>query len=155
MAEVSDAIGREFQIMLRADIYTCPAPYTFLAGIHLHRLGRDALRVVAPYASKRTPLQADIVGTWKLTEVKTSQSGSYISWPFEATYASFNSDGTYYDRGYFGYGSGTWKAKGNKVSTYVDDELFITYEILSVSGNNAELKMIIDGEAIWIKCKKQ
>ena len=102
-----------------------------------------------------SPYSSDIVGTWKLTEVKTSQSGSYISWPFEATYASFNSDGTYYGRGYFGYGSGTWKAKGNKVSTYVDDELFITYEILSVSGNNAELKMIIDGEAIWIKCKKQ
>ena len=102
-----------------------------------------------------SPYSSDIVGTWKLTEVKTSQSGSYISWPFEPTYASFNSDGTYYGRGYFGYGSGTWKAKGNKVSTYVDDELFITYEILSVSGNNAELKMIIDGEAIWIKCKKQ
>ena len=102
-----------------------------------------------------SPYSSDIVGTWKLTEVKTSQSGSYISWPFEATYASFNSDGTYYGRGYFGYGSGTWKAKGNKVSTYVDDELFITYEILSVSGNNAELKMIIDGEAICIKCKKQ
>ena len=59
MAEVSDAIGREFQIMLRADIDTCPAPYTFLASIHLHRPGRDDLGVVAPYASKRTPLQED------------------------------------------------------------------------------------------------
>ena len=34
-----------------------------------------------------------IVGTWKVTEVKTSQSGSYIAWPFKATYASFKSDG--------------------------------------------------------------
>ena len=33
-----------------------------------------------------------IVGTWKLTEVKTSQSGSYIEWPFQTTYASFKSD---------------------------------------------------------------
>ena len=23
-----------------------------------------------------------IVGTWKVTEVKTSQSGSYMDWPF-------------------------------------------------------------------------
>ncbi len=32
-----------------------------------------------------------IVGTWKITEVKTSQSGSYMDWPFKTTYASFKS----------------------------------------------------------------
>ena len=102
-----------------------------------------------------SPYVSDIVGTWKLTEVKTSASGSYISWPFQATYASFNSDGTYTGRGYFGNGSGTWNLKGNTVTTYVDGELFFTYEIISVSGSNAELKMSMDGESIWIKCKKQ
>ena len=102
-----------------------------------------------------SPYVSDIVGTWKLTEVKTSASGSYISWPFQATYASFNSDGTYYGSGYFGNGSGTWNLKGNTVTTYVDGELFFTYEIISVSGSNAELKMSMDGESIWIKCKKQ
>ena len=40
-----------------------------------------------------------IVGTWKITEVKTSQSGTYINWPFKTTYASFKSDGTYYGSG--------------------------------------------------------
>ena len=102
-----------------------------------------------------SPYVSDIVGKWKLTEVKTSASGSYISWPFQATYASFNSDGTYTGRGYFGNGSGTWNLKGNTVTTYVDGELFFTYEIISVSGSNAELKMSMDGESIWIKCKKQ
>lgn len=101
-----------------------------------------------------SPYVSDIVGTWKLTEVKTSASGSYISWPFQATYASFNSDGTYTGSGYFGNGSGTWNLKGNTVTTYVDGELFFTYEIISVSGSNAELKMSMDGESIWIKCKK-
>ena len=37
-----------------------------------------------------SPYVSDIVGKWKLTEVKTSASGSYISWPFQATYASFH-----------------------------------------------------------------
>lgn len=40
-----------------------------------------------------------IVGTWKITEVKTSQSGTYINWPFKTMYASFKSDGTYYGSG--------------------------------------------------------
>lgn len=48
-----------------------------------------------------------ILGTWKLTEVKMRESGSYITWPFQTTYASFKSDGTYSGSGYFGNGSGT------------------------------------------------
>ena len=96
-----------------------------------------------------------IVGTWKITEVKTSQSGSYMDWPFKTTYASFKSDGTYYGSGYFGTGSGTWSIKGNKVNTYVGGVLYASYEIISVSSTTAELKMLIDGEAIWIQCLKE
>lgn len=96
-----------------------------------------------------------IVGTWKITEVKTSLSGTYINWPFKATYASFKSDGTYYGSGYFGNGSGTCSIKGNTVNTYVDGDLYASYEIISVTSTTSELKMSMDGESIWIKCKKE
>ena len=98
---------------------------------------------------------SDIVGTWKITEVKTSQSGSYIDWPFKTTYASFKSDGTYYGSGYFGNGSGTWSIKGNTLNTYVGGELYASYEIITVTSTTSELKMSMDGESIWIKCKKE
>ena len=98
---------------------------------------------------------SDLVGPWKITEVKTSQSGSYIAWPFKTTYASFKSDGTYYGSGYFGNGSGTWSIKGNTVNTYVGGELYASYEIISVTSTTSELKMSMDGESIWIKCKKE
>ena len=98
---------------------------------------------------------SDIVGTWKITEVKTSQSGSYIAWPFKTTYASFKSDGTYYGSGYFGNGSGTWSIKGNTLNTYVGGELYASYEIITVTSTTSELKMSMDGESIWIKCKKE
>lgn len=99
--------------------------------------------------------KSDIVGTWKLTEVKTTQTGEYINWPFTATYASFKSDGTYYGSGYFGTGSGTWSKKGKTVNTYVEGELYVSYEIISVSATEAEMKMTADGSSLWIKCKKQ
>ena len=99
--------------------------------------------------------ESAIVGTWKITDVKTSQSGTYISWPFKTTYASFKSDGTYYGSGYFGAGSGTWSVKGNTVNTYVGGELYASYEIISVTSTTSELKMSMDGESIWIKCKKE
>ena len=96
-----------------------------------------------------------IVGTWKITAVKTSQSGSYIGWPFETTYASFKSDGTYYGSGYFGTGSGKWSIKGNTINTYVGGELYVSYEIISVTSTTSELKMSMGSDAIWIKCKKE
>ena len=96
-----------------------------------------------------------IVGTWKITEVKTSQSGSYMDWPFKTTYASFKSDGTYYGSGYFGTGSGTWSIKGNTVNTYVGGELYASDEIISVTSTTSELKMSMGSDAIWIKCIKE
>lgn len=96
-----------------------------------------------------------IVGTWKLTEVKMNETGSYITWPFKTTYASFKSDGTYYGSGYFGTGDGTWSKKGKTVNTYVNGKLYVSYEVLSVSSTDAELKMTMDDSSIWIKCKKQ
>lgn len=99
--------------------------------------------------------KSEIVGTWKLTEVKMSDSGPYVSWPFKATYASFKADGTYYGSGYFGTGSGTWSKKGNTVKTYVDGQLYASYEIISVSSTSAEMKITVDDERIWIKCKKE
>ena len=96
-----------------------------------------------------------IVGTWKITEVKTSQSESYMDWPFKTTYASFKSDGTYYGSGYFDTESGTWSIKGNTVNTYVGGELYASYEIISVTSTTSELKMLMGSDAIWIKCKKE
>ncbi len=37
-----------------------------------------------------------IVGTWEMTAVKTSETGTYVDWPFRKTYATFNADGSYY-----------------------------------------------------------
>lgn len=96
-----------------------------------------------------------IVGTWKLTEVKMSETGSYMSWPFKTTYSSFKSDGTYYGSGYFGTGEGTWSKKGKTVNTYVSGQLYASYEVLSVTATDAELKMTMGDSSIWIKCKKQ
>ena len=50
-----------------------------------------------------------IIGTWELTQIEFG--GGWTSIP-RRTYATFNSDGTYNGRGYFGNGSGTYKFLG-------------------------------------------
>lgn len=97
-----------------------------------------------------------LYGTWKMSEVKMSETGSYITWSLKPTTATFKSDGTYYGNGYFGNGTGTYSAKGNTITTFVNGEVNLVYTVLSLSGSTAELKMSIPGstEMLWIKCVK-
>ena len=49
-----------------------------------------------------------IVGTWKLTEVKMSETGSCMSRRGKRTYSSFKAGGADDGSGYLGRGEGTW-----------------------------------------------
>lgn len=69
--------------------------------------------------------------------------------------ATFKSDGTYSGDGFFGTGSGTYKAKGDTLITYIKGKEYARYKIQSISGNIAEMTMLIDGENIEIRCQKQ
>ena len=105
---------------------------------------------------KDEPSTSDIVGTWKLSEVSTDNS-TYIAWPYKTTTATFNSNGTYSGYGYFGNGSGTWKQKGKTITTYVDGEEFIKYDVITLSTSTCTLKMSMTGSSsvLYIKCIKQ
>lgn len=105
---------------------------------------------------KDEPSKSDIVGTWVLSQV-SSDNSKFIAWPFEKTSASFNSDGTYYGKGYFGTGSGTWKQKGNTITTYVGGEVYIQYDVLELGKSTCTLKMSMPGSSsvLYIKCTKQ
>ncbi len=96
-----------------------------------------------------------ILGTWDMTAVMTSESGTYVDWPFRKTYATFNADGSYFGSGFFGTGRGTWSLKGNTLNTYVEGELFASYTIISATSTVSEMKMSSGDESLWVKCKKQ
>ena len=76
---------------------------------------------------------------------------------FKPTYATFNADGTYSGRGFFGNGSGTYKAQGKTISCFIDGTEYLKYDVLSLSGTQCELKMYKSGSSssIKIRCKKQ
>ncbi len=108
------------------------------------------------------PLET-IYGTWRVTHVERENgtmldvTSSIAEKHFKPTYATFNSDGTYSGRGFFGDGDGTYKAQGKTVICYIDGEEYLKYDILSLSGNQCELKMhqTDDKSSIKIRCKKQ
>lgn len=98
----------------------------------------------------------DIVGTWELSEVSLDAGETYIPWPYETTTATFNEDGTYTGYGYFGNGTGTWKQDGNTINTYVDGELYMSYEVVELEKTTCTLKMAItESMIIYAKCVKK
>lgn len=108
------------------------------------------------------PLET-LYGTWRVTHVEQKDgtmfdiTTSTAERFFEPTYATFNDDGTYSGRGYFGNGSGTYKAQGKTITCFVDGTEYLKYDVLSLSGTQCELKMYESGStsSIKIRCRKQ
>ncbi len=108
------------------------------------------------------PLET-LYGTWRVTHVEQKNGSMFdVTTPiaemvFKPTYAIFNADGTYSGRGFFGNGSGTYKAKGKTITCFIDGTEYLKYDVLSLSGTQCELKMYKSGStsSIKIRCKKQ
>lgn len=92
-----------------------------------------------------------LYGTWEITKL------GVLPWVRETTTATFNPDGSYSGKGYFGNGSGTFKATGNRIYCYINGELYCTYEVQSLSSRTAVLRMHAgsDSDYITITCEKQ
>lgn len=99
-----------------------------------------------------------IYGRWSGIAVKSEGTWIDITTPpgnILAFSATFKSDGTYSGDGYFGTGSGTYKAKGDTLITYIEGKEYARYKIQSISGNIAEMTMSMNKESIEIRCRKQ
>ena len=103
-----------------------------------------------------------LCGTWRITSLDRG-NGTYIdvtTYPgtllMNPTYATFNTDGTYSGRGYFGTGSGTYKVKGNTIYTYVDGEESMKYNVLNITGTSCTLQIAKTGseETLKVICTK-
>jgi len=93
-------------------------------------------------------------GTWRVTHLEMSTGWS--TWLLGRTTATFNPNGTYSGAGYFGTGSGTYKATGKTVITYIGGDEFYRYDVISLSATNAELRMYEKGtEGIKIRVVKE
>src|SRR5574344_275605 len=102
-------------------------------------------------------LASKIIGKWRIIQVEQND-GSMFDVPsstaetvFKPTYAPFNSDGTYYGSGYFGYVSGTYKVSGNKIYTYIGGEEYIVYTAESYTSTRATLVMSMKGSTSTIR----
>ncbi|MFI3260017.1 MAG: hypothetical protein R3Y16_07990 [Rikenellaceae bacterium] len=101
-----------------------------------------------------------LYGTWEGTEIYSGDDWVNItSWVYSKYQfgIKFYVDGTYYGYGYFGTGSGTYTATGNKIITYVSGEKYLTYTIESLTSSSAQLIMSMDGseETIKIRVEKE
>lgn len=107
-----------------------------------------------------SPYKEKMIGTWDGVAVKLSSgwvditSSYYSDYQFSIT---FHDDGTYYGTGYFGTGSGTYTVDDNTIVTYVNGNEYYRYDIYSVTGNEAHLKMYSNrsSSSLEIKARKR
>ncbi len=110
--------------------------------------------------TKESPYKSKMLGTWDGIAVKTNSgwiditSYYYRDYQFSIT---FHEDGTYYGTGYFGTGNGTYTIDESTIVTYVNGKEYYRYDIYSVSGNEAYLKMYSSSSSssLEIKARKR
>lgn len=100
------------------------------------------------------PYKTKVIGTWELTHFNQIPITSLPEVFNKPTTITFTTSGSYSSEGAFGSESGTYTISGNIVKTYVDNELFISYEIISLKDGIAEAKMIDSSSSIVVKAKK-
>ncbi len=100
-----------------------------------------------------------LYGKWRITHVEQND-GTYLNVSstlaeqyFKPTYATFNSNGSYSGSGEFGSGLGIYKAEGKTITTYINGQEYLLYDVLMLSGTNAELKMYEKGSSASVKIK--
>jgi len=103
-------------------------------------------------------VKENIVGTWEGTAAKID--GKWIDitrYPYSSRLgfsATFRKDGTYYGKGAFGTGSGTYTIKGKTIETYVDGELYLKYKVNEMTSSTAELTIIEDDDTLDVRVMK-
>lgn len=102
-------------------------------------------------------IKENIIGTWKGTAAKVDgewidiTKRPYNELGFSAT---FYDDGTYYGKGAFGTGSGTYTIKGKTIETYVNGKLYLKYNVKEITGTTAELTIIEDDDTLDVRVRK-
>lgn len=101
-----------------------------------------------------SPYKTSIVGTWELTHFNGSAVSSMPEVFNRETTITFGSNGSYSGQGIFGNGSGTYSLSGSIAKTYIDGELYHTYDVISIKDNVVEAKMTDASSTATIKAKK-
>jgi uncharacterized lipoprotein NlpE involved in copper resistance len=100
-----------------------------------------------------------LYGKWRITHVEQKDGSMFdVTTPiaervFKPTYITFNKGGSYSGSGEFGNGSGTYTATGKTIITYVDGQEYLRYDVLSLTGENAEIKMYEKGDDASMKLR--
>ena len=100
----------------------------------------------------------NLYGTWQGIAIQSNGEWIEITQPPPTNLAFsvvFYENGTYSGSGYFGNGSGTYKAEGDMIYTYIDGEELYRYKVHSISNGIAEVSMGVAGDNITLEIKLQ
>lgn len=99
-----------------------------------------------------------IVGTWEGTAAYIDGSWLDITkYPYSSQLGfsvTFYEDGSYYGKGAFGTGRGTYRISGMTIKTYVSGELYLAYRIKSMTETTAEITIVEDSDTLDVRVRK-
>ena len=99
-----------------------------------------------------------LYGKWEAVELKVDGKWYDVT---KYPYTRFGMDitfyegGRFYGSGYLGNGSGTFTVSGKTIKTYVNNELYITYSVNSLTASTAYLTLTMGSQSLEMKAEKK
>ncbi len=103
-------------------------------------------------------IKENIIGTWN--GISANIDGNWIDitkYPYNSVLgfsATFYNDGTYYGKGAFGTGRGTYTIKGRTIETFVGGELYLKYYVKEMTNTTAELTINDGSSTLDVRVQK-
>lgn len=96
-----------------------------------------------------------LYGKWELTYADFGGEGKYDDLNYLGWYMEFRRDGSYYGYGFGESGYGTYKVNKWTVTTYVDGDFYLKYEVKALSKDYVSAIIYdADGNNFNIRAKK-
>jgi len=99
-----------------------------------------------------------LYGKWKAVELKVDGKWYDVTkYPYTrfGIDITFYEGGKFYGSGYLGNGSGTFTVSGKTIKTYVNNELYITYTVNSLTASTAYLTLTMGSQSLEMKAEKK
>ena len=100
--------------------------------------------------------RALLYGEWEIYKAKYAPDASMTEWGEKPTYFTFNENGLYEGKGYYGDVKGIYTIQGNVIKVLIDNVTYAEYKVLEQAEDALTVRATFTStpSKVWMECKR-
>ena len=100
--------------------------------------------------------RALLYGEWEINKAKYAPDATMTEWGEKPTYFTFNENGLYEGKGYYGDVKGIYTIQGNVIKVLIDNVTYAEYKVLEQAEDALTVRATFTSapSKVWMECKR-